>query len=457
VSAGLFEAMFVPEAIRAATSERAWLQAMLDAERALAAAEAGVGIVPAEAAATIAAASRADRFDVDAIAGAARDAANPAEPLARALATAAGEEAGRFVHFGATSQDIVDTAAMLVASRTLALILAELDGVADACAELAARHRETLVAGRTLMQQALPTTFGLKAASWLVGVLDARRLLLEVRSRRLAVQLGGAVGTLASLGERGPAVLRAFATELGLAEPAVPWHTVRTRVAELGAALDITAGALGKIALDVTLLAQTELGEVREPQAPGRGRSSTMPHKRNPIGSVLATACARQVHALASTLSAGLAQEHERAAGAWQAEWPPLTGALALTGGAAAGVREVLEGLEVDGARMLANLEATDGQVMAEAVAFALAGRVGRPAAYALVGEASRRAAAAGSSLREELAADPDVAAQLSPEELGAALDPSGYLGSAGLFVDRALALHARERTRPDARSEEAG
>jgi 3-carboxy-cis,cis-muconate cycloisomerase len=453
----LFEPMFAPEAIRAATSERAWLQAMLDAERALAAAEAGVGIVPAEAAAAIAAASRADRFDVDAIAGAARDTANPAEPLVHALAAAVGEEAGRFVHFGATSQDIVDTAAMLVASRTLALILAELDGVAGACAELAARHRDTLVAGRTLMQQALPTTFGLKAAGWLVGVLDARRLLLEVRSHRLAVQLGGAVGTLASLGERGPAVLRAFATELALAEPVVPWHTVRTRIAELGAALDITAGALGKIALDVTLLAQTELGEAREAQAPGRGRSSTMPHKRNPVGCVLATACARQVHALASTLSAGLAQEHERAGGAWQAEWQPLTGALALTGGAAAGVREVLEGLEVDAARMLANLGATDGQVMAEAATFALADRAGRPAAYTLVGEASRRAAAAGRSLREELAADPDVAAQLSPEELDAALDPRGYLGSARLFVDRALALHARERTRPDARPEEAG
>lgn len=264
------------------------------------------------------------------------------------------------------------------------------------------------------------------------------------------MQLGGAVGTLASLGERGPAVLRAFATELGLAEPAVPWHTVRTRVAELGGALDITAGTPGKIALDVTLLAQTEIGEVREPQAPGRGRSSTMPHKQDPIGYVLARACARQVHALASTLSGGLAQEHERAAGAWQAEWQPLTGALALTGGAVSSVREALEGLEVDEARMLSNLDATRGQVMAEAVTLALAGRTGRLAAYTLSSEASRRAAAAGRSLRDEHAADPDVGAHLSREELEAALDPGGYLGSTGLFVERALELHTRERARRD-------
>ena len=253
-------------------------------------------------------------------------------------------EGARYVHRGATSQDVMDTASMLVARARARARQADLDAAAAACARLADEHRGTLMAGRTLLQQALPTTFGLRAAGWLVALLDAGDRLAGVP---LAAELGGAAGTLASLGSDGPRVLAELAAELELEEPAVPWHTARLRVAELGAALALAAGTLEKIALDVTLLAQTEVGELAEPGGEGRGGSSTLPHKRNPVGSVLAIACARRVRGETSILLAAMAQEHERAAGAWQAEWEALGGALAYTGGAAAAVREVVEGLEV--------------------------------------------------------------------------------------------------------------
>jgi 3-carboxy-cis,cis-muconate cycloisomerase len=270
---------------------------------------------------------------------------NPAEPLARALRNASGVERA---HWGATSQDIVDTAAMLVARNARALIVQELEGLASACADLADAHRRTVMAARTLLQQAVPTTFGLKAAGWLVGVVEARRRLLAVE---LQAQLGGAAGTLALLGERGAEVLRLYAEELALAEPVLPWHSLRARVAELGAALGLASGAAEKIALDVALLAQDEVGEVRIGDS---GGSSTMPHKRNPVGAVLARSCARRVHALVATLT--LAHEHERAAGAWHAEWESLSDALALSGGAAAWTRQTLEALEVNAERMRENL-----------------------------------------------------------------------------------------------------
>ena len=432
----LFAPIFAPAPLRDAVSDSAWLQAMLDAEAALARAEARAGVIPADASEVITACCEARRFDVAALAEGARRLGAPVEPLVRALAEAAGD-AGRYVHWGATSQDILDTAAMLVARDALDLILFEFDALAAACAGLAQAHRSTPIAGRTLLQQALPTTFGLKAAGWLVGVLEARARLAAVHAERLAVQLGGGAGTLAALGAEGLAVLALFAEELGLAEPALPWHANRTRVAELAAALDLAAGAVSKVALDVVLLAQTEVGEVAES---GAGGSSAMPHKRNPTGSVLAIASARRVHAQAALLCGGLAQEHERAAGGWHAEWQPLSDALALTGGAAAAVREVLEGLEVRPERMRANLDATDGLIMAERITFLLAERIGRPRANELVSAACARAVAADHPLRAELESDPQL--ELSAEELDAAFDPTGYLGSAEAFVERALDLY---------------
>jgi 3-carboxy-cis,cis-muconate cycloisomerase len=348
-SRGLFTSLFVPEAVQAEVSDAAWVRAMLDAESALAVAEASVGVIPGSAAEAIVAACESVRLDPGALGIAARGSGSPVVPLVGALREAVGGDAARWVHHGATSQDVLDTAAMLVARRALGPLGAELDVVVAACARLARDHRDTLMAGRTLLQQAVPVTFGLKAAGWLVGVAEARDRL---RAVPLRAQLGGAAGTLAALGDRGPAVLTAFAARLGLDEPPLPWHGARGRVAELGAALAVAAGAVEKIALDVVLLSQTEVAEVSEPG----GGSSAMPHKRNPASAVRARAAARSVRAAAGVMLEAMAGEHERAAGAWQSEWTALADALAGTGGAAWAVRESLEGLTVDPERMRANL-----------------------------------------------------------------------------------------------------
>jgi 3-carboxy-cis,cis-muconate cycloisomerase len=300
------------------------------------------------------------------------------------------------------------------------------------------------MAGRTLLQQALPTTFGLKAAGWLTSVLEARGGLRGVRERGLAAQLGGAAGTLASLGDDGLPILREFAGELGLAEPVVPWHTDRMRIVIVGDGLSLLSGVLEKISRDVILLSQTEVGEVAEPAAEGRGGSSTLPHKRNPILSVTAAASSRRVRDLCHTLRTAAPQEHERAAGAWHAEWEALSDALALTGGAASNVREVLEGLEVHPGRMRRNLEATKGMLLAENVTTALSEKLGRLRAHDLVEGACRRALRENRHLREELVEDRDIQEALTEDGIDAALDPAGYLGSAGAFVERAL-RHYRE------------
>ena len=422
----MFEPIFVPVEFREALSDRAWLQALLDTERALAAAEARAGVIPDEAAEAIATACRVEQFDPAGLAEQGRAAGNPVEPLVRALTDAVDGDAAGYVHWGATSQDVLDTAAMLVARDVLELLLETLADVAHDCAGLAEAHRSTPMAGRTLLQQAVPTTFGLKAAGWLLGVLEARRAVLRVREERLAVELGGAAGTLAALGQPGLEVVRFFAEELGLEEPVAPWHTNRVRIAELGAALAVTAGSLAKIGLDVALLGQTEVREATESTG---GASSTMPQKQNPVGSVLAVACARHVNAHVSVLLGALPQEHERAAGAWHSEWLALSGALAFAGGAADAARRALSGLVVDEERMRLNLEASGDLVMAESAAFVLAEELGRRQAFERVAQA----AASGRSLVEEL----DVEAS--------DLDPTSYLGSADAFVDRALAAYRQD------------
>jgi 3-carboxy-cis,cis-muconate cycloisomerase len=434
----VFDRIFVPAPFRDALSDEAWLQAMLDAERALAAAQARAALIPGDAARAIAEACRAERFDAAAIGDDGRSAGNPVEPLVRALTEAVEGEAAGYVHWGATSQDILDTAAMLISRRVLHLILETLDSVATECARLADAHRSTPMAARTLLQQAVPTTFGLKAAGWLVAVVEARRALARVRDERLAVQLGGAAGTLSVLGEAGPEVVRLLAAELALKEPVAPWHTNRVRIAELGSALAIASGAVAKIALDVGLMSQTEVGEVAEA---GAGASSTMPQKRNPVGSALAIACARQAYAQATILTAALPQEHERALGAWHAEWPALSGALAFGGGAADAARRALAGMEVDVDRMWANLELTGGLVMAERASFLLADELGRREARELVERAAERSMESGRSLRDELG-DED---RVDGVDLEADLDPTEYLGSAGVFVDRALDYYRDE------------
>ncbi|MDQ3316236.1 MAG: 3-carboxy-cis,cis-muconate cycloisomerase [Actinomycetota bacterium] len=448
MSGDLFGPIFVPGAFREAVSGKAWLQAMLDAEAALAVAGARVGLIPPESAESIVRLCDADLFDPGEIGQAGRAAGNPVPALVRALTgkvSATSKDAARHVHRGATSQDITDTAAMLVSRRTLDLILVEVDGLAAACARLAEEHRDTLMAGRTLLQQALPVTFGLKAAGWLVSVLEARRRLRGLRGSGLAAQLGGAAGTLASLGDSGLPVLREFALELGLPEPPVPWHTDRTRISAIADALSLLAGVLAKISQDIILLAQTEVGEVAEPAGAGRGGSSTLPHKRNPILSVTAAANARRVQDLSRTLQAAMAQEHERAAGAWHSEWEALSDALALAGGAAANVREATAGLEVFPEKMLENLGATKGMLLAENVTTVASEKLGRLKAHDLVEAACRRALKHGKHLREELLQDAEIREVLSEGEIDAALDPAGYLGAAGSFVDRALKLYRGE------------
>jgi 3-carboxy-cis,cis-muconate cycloisomerase len=421
----LFRPIFVPDKFREAVSGRAWLQAMLEAEGALAVARARVGLIPPDAAEAIASCCKKGRdaglFDPEGLGRKGRDQGNPVPPLVRALTEAVSgvsEEAARYVHRGATSQDIVDTAAMLITKRALDSILIETDTIARVLARLAETHRDTPIAARTLLQQALPTTFGLKAAGWLVSILEARRRLLEVREGGLAAQLGGAAGTLASLGDSGTEVLAEFARELELAESVEPWHTDRSRIAQIGGTLSLLAGVFGKISLDIILMAQTEVGEVSEPAGAGRGGSSTLPHKRNPILSVTAAACSRRVQDLAHTLQSAMVQEHERAAGAWHSEWEVLSDALALTGGAVAAVREATEGLEVHPEKMRENLDATGGLLLAERVTAIVAEHFGRLKAHDLVEAASRRTLESRRTLREELLAEPVLKEVLSEEDI---------------------------------------
>ncbi|MBX6381783.1 MAG: 3-carboxy-cis,cis-muconate cycloisomerase [Microbispora sp.] len=350
--AGLLSPVWAGTDIAAITGDDAWLRAMLEAEVCLARAQARLGVVPGPAAAAIAAAARPEGFDPADLARRARDAGNPVVPLVGDRRAAAGG-AGRWVHHGATSQDILDTATMLVAARARETILRDLGRVLGALARLAARHRDTPMAGRTLGRQAVPTTFGLKAAGWLIGCRDARDRLAAVR---LPVQLGGAAGTMAGYGERAVDLLPLFAAETGLAEPVLPWHTLRTPVTDLACALAAVTGALGKLAADVILLAHSEVGEVAEPAAPGRGGSSAMPHKRNPVLATMIRSAAAQAPALAQILLAARVAEHERPAGSWHSEWQPLRECLRLAGGAAETAAELTEGLEVFPERMRHNL-----------------------------------------------------------------------------------------------------
>jgi 3-carboxy-cis,cis-muconate cycloisomerase len=430
---GLFGAMLARGAAAAAVSDRAWLQAMLDVEAALARAQAAAGLFPAEHATAIAAACEAARFDADAIGERGAQSANPVVALVRALRAEVGDPAAGDVHRGATSQDVLDSAAMLLAARALDALLADLAGAADAAAGIADEHRATVMAGRTLLQQAVPVTMGLKAAGWLSALDACAARLRELRATRLAVQLGGAAGTLAAMDQAGPEVLARFAAELELAEPVLPWHTDRTRIAELAGALAAAAGVAAKVARDITLLAQTEVGEARERGEGGRGDSSAMPHKRNPVAAVSALAAARAAPGLAATLLASMEQEHERAAGAWQAEWRALAELVRAAGAAVAWVREALERLEVDPARMQENL---DERTLAEHVANALGATLGRETAREVV----RDAAATGRPFAEAVAADPRV--DLSGEEIAALLDPARALGAADAFVERALRAH---------------
>jgi 3-carboxy-cis,cis-muconate cycloisomerase len=439
------------------TSDAAWLQAMLDAEAGLARALERAGLAPAGSGAAVTEVARAGNFDVGELGELSALTGNPVPALARALVRRVPQTAAGAVHRGATSQDIVDTAVMLLAKRAIDVMLADLATAAAATAGLADTHRATIMIGRTLLQQAVPVTFGLVAAGWLTSLDEARAGLAAVRSQRLAVQFGGAAGTLAPLGEDGPRVVALLAEELGLARPVLPWHTDRLRIIDLATSLARVTAALGKIARDVTLLAQSEIGEVsegvgepgpRDAAAPRRGGSSAMPHKRNPVAAIAILGCTRQAPGLVATLVACAEQELQRAAGAWHAEWEPLTALLRLTGSAASWAAELMSGLVVDTSRMAANLAATKDLPLAEHVTSLLAGVLGGVQAYDLVAEAGQRAVSAGLPLRDVLLAVPALegrlaSAGITPEQIESALEPAGYLGAADAFVTAALQAHA--------------
>ncbi len=443
---GLLDALLRDDAMRDVFSDRGRLQGMLDFEAALARAQARIGVIPPDAATVIDGQCDAGLFEIEALAHATRLAGNPALPMVSALTALVAKQdkpAAGYVHWGATSQDALDTGLVLQLRRALDLIEAQVARLADALAQLAGEHRATQMAGRTWLQQAVPVTFGLKAASALDALQRHRSRLQEVRARALVIQFGGAAGTLASLGQRGLEVTGALAAELHLGEPEMPWHAQRDRMAEIATNLGLLTGTLGKIARDISLLMQTEIGEAFEPAAAGKGGSSTMPHKRNPVGAAVVLAAAIKVPALVSVMLSAMPQEHERGFGNWQAEWETLPEICTLTAGALDHLVAMMEGLEIDAPRMRHNLEATHGLILAEAVAAALAPTLGREVAHHLVEAACRRAIAQRKQLREVLADDAGISAQLSSGDLDRLLDPTNYLGMSNEFVARVLAAHS--------------
>ncbi|MGN6872222.1 MAG: 3-carboxy-cis,cis-muconate cycloisomerase [Solirubrobacteraceae bacterium] len=443
-SGRLFAGLFAHGDAAASVSDHALLQAMVEVEVALLGALADLELAPAEAARELADAVASGRLDLDLddLGRGTGQQGTPIPALLKALRRQLSDTAAAHLHKGATSQDVIDTAIMLVTRRALDATLADLSGAAVACAELVQKHREAIVPGRTLLQQALPVTFALKAAHWLSGLDGVLADLRAVRETELAVQFGGAVGTLANLGDRGLDVAARMAERLELSEPSLPWHTVRLRPARVACALGATLGLLGKIGRDVVLLAQSEVAEAAEGGGEGRGGSSTMPHKRNPVGGVGLIACAQRGPGLVATMLAAMVQEHERGAGAWQAEWDTLLELLRLTGSSAAIARELLTGLEVDTEKMRSDMDLTGGLVMSESVAAALGSSMGRSDAQELVEKAARRAVQSGREFREVLLELPAVADGLGADGLDEALDPAAYLGVSAELIDRALAGH---------------
>src|SRR6266436_4930725 len=391
-------------AMRAVCDDVTYLQNMLDVEAALARAEAATGVIPKGVAEPIAKACKAGTFDLAALAEAATRSGNLAIPLVKALTAnvaKANAEAARYVHWGATSQDVVDTATMLTLRAAIDALLTDLERAVAGFAKLARQHRTTAVVARTWLQHALPMPFGLKLAEYAAALHRSSKRLQRLRGETLALQFGGAAGTLAALGDNGLPVAEKLAQELELTLPEAPWHTHRDRIAEAASVFAILAGTCGKIARDVQLMMQTDVAEAFEPSGEGRGGSSTMPHKRNPVAAASAVAAATMAPNLAATIFAAQVQDHERGAGPWQAEWPTLPMLLLVTSGAIASIVDVAEGLEVDVARMRANLDETHGLIMAEAVTMALAEKIGKSEAHHLVETASKKAVAGKKNLRD--------------------------------------------------------
>jgi 3-carboxy-cis,cis-muconate cycloisomerase len=430
-------------AMRAVCDDAATLQNMLDFEAALALAEAAAGIIPVTAAGPIAKACKAESFELAALAAAATRSGNLAIPLVKALTAnvaKADADAARYVHWGATSQDVIDTATMLTLRAGIDALLGDIDRAITGFAKLARQHRNTAVVARTWLQHALPMPFGLKLAEYAAALHRSRARLKRLRAEALALQFGGAAGTLAALGDKGLLVAEKLAQELKLPLPDAPWHSHRDRIAEAASVFAIVAGTCGKIARDVSLMMQTDVAEAFEPSGEGRGGSSTMPHKRNPVAAAGALAAATMAPNLAATILAAQVGDHERSAGPWHAEWPTLPMLMLVTSGALAAIVDIAEGLEVDAARMRANLDTTCGLIMAEAVSMALAEKIGKSGAHHLIEAASKQAVAGKKHLRDVLTADAKVTAHLNAEKLAKLFEPMAYQGASQALIDRLLA-----------------
>jgi len=449
MSVRLIESLATAEPLAEVFSDESVLGAMIEFEVALARAQARFGMMPESAAQAIAAATKARNFDTASMAKQALEGGTLTIPLVKMLRQKVRENspaAASFVHFGATSQDVADTALILLLKRAQPILEGDIERLEKTLIRLTTEHAHTVMLGRTLLQAAPPVTFGLKAGGWLGAVRRGRKRLRSSFEEALVVQFGGASGTLAALGDQGLEVAKALAGELGLRLPEAPWHSQRDRLAALVSACAILTGSLGKMARDIGLLMQTEVAEVREPGGEGRGSSSTMPHKHNPVGCIVTLAAANRVPGLVASFLSGMVQEHERAAGGWQAEWPTVADVVESTGLATASMAEVAAGLSVDPARMRSNIEATQGVVFAEKAMMLLAAKLGREPAQKILEQAARGSIASGRRFSEVLAEIPEVARHLDRETLRKLDVPEDYLGATQSFIRGLLAKEASQK-----------
>ena len=440
LDSAVFRDIFTTPAMRQVWSDENRVQKYLDFERALAVAQARLKIIPQDAADEIASHCDLKQIDMAKLKEATERVGTPVMPVVQQLVKLCKDRLGEWVHWGATTQDVMDTATVMQIAESLDLIGAELDGICDGLATLAKKYRDTPMAGRSYLQQAVPITFGYKMATVLAGFERHRERFKQLKERVLVGEFGGAAGTLSSLGKDGLICQAELMKELKLAVPAISWHTVRDNIAETGAFLALVTGLCGKIALDVKLLMQTEIEEVYEPSAPGRGSSSTMPQKRNPVSSVYVLTQSALVRQHATALMEAMVQDHERASGPWQIEWLVLPDIFMLSGGALAQTRFLVEGLQINEKKMGENLTITKGLIMSEAVMMKLGDRMGRDHAHHHVADIGREAVKTGRPLIDLLAEDKEIAKYASRQDLEAMMDPANYLGVAGDMVDRVLA-----------------
>jgi 3-carboxy-cis,cis-muconate cycloisomerase len=451
MSARLISSLATTPALAEVFSDESVMRAMLEFEAALARAEASVGIIPKDAAKAITKCAASATIDLTALADASFKAGTPAIPLVKALTEQVRKTdpgASRFVHWGATSQDVADSAMSLLLKRAEPILSADLTRLEKALTKLTRTHKDSVMLGRTLLQPAPPVTFGLKAAGWLASVRRGKRKLTNAFQAAVVLQFGGASGTLASLGDRGTAVVKVLSKELGLKTPPAPWHTQRDQLASLICACGVLNGSLGKMARDISLLMQNEVAEANEPEGDGRGGSSTMPNKRNPIACALTLAAAHRVPGLVSSFLSAMVQEHERAVGGWQAEWPIVADVIQSTGVAASSMSEMAEGLSVDTKKMRSNIAATNGLIFAERAMMLLGSKIGRDTAHKILEAATKRSLADGRNLAAVLADTPEVTKHLKPAELKQLEVPQQYLGSAETFRKALAADSANDDTK---------